>query len=129
MNRARRALAAFGFVAASAFFLLSLYAKQPILAAASVGMAGLFNDFVLPCSWGACMDVGGRFAGTFSGSMNMMGNLGGFVAPIATGYILDWTGSWNLAFYISSAVYLAGAASWLMLDSVTSLDRSESPSE
>ena len=64
----------------------------------SCALAGLFNDFVLPCAWGACMDVGGRFAGTFSGSMNMMGNLGGFVAPIVIGYILDATGSWNLTF-------------------------------
>jgi nitrate/nitrite transporter NarK len=53
----------------------------------------------------------------------MMGNLGGFVAPIATGYILDITGSWNLVFYISSAVYVLGALSWLFIDPVTPLDR------
>jgi MFS transporter, ACS family, glucarate transporter len=73
------------------------------------------------------MDVGGRFAGTFSGSMNMMGNLGGFVAPIATGYILDLTGSWDLAVHISVAVYLAGAVCWLLLDPVTPLDRGPEP--
>jgi MFS family permease len=123
MGRARKVLAAVGFIAASIFFLTSLYAKNPWLAALLVGLAGLFNDLVVPVAWSACMDVGGRFAGTFSGSMNMLGNLGGFVAPIATGYILDKTGNWNLAFYISSAVYLAGAACWLMLDPVTPLDR------
>jgi MFS family permease len=97
--------------------------KDPVSMAVLVGLAGLFNDFVLPCAWGTCMDVGGRFAGTFSGSMNMMGNLGGFIAPIATGYILDRSGNWNLAFYISSAAYLAGAVCWLLLDPVTPLDR------
>jgi MFS family permease len=121
--RARKMLAVLGFAAASAFFLASLYAKNPWLAALLVGLAGLFNDFVMPCAWSACMDVGGRFAGTFSGSMNMLGNLGGFVAPIATGYILDKTGNWNLAFYISSGVYLAGAACWILIDPVTPLDR------
>jgi nitrate/nitrite transporter NarK len=121
--RARKLLAAFGFAAASLCFLGSMFVTGPIAVALLIGLAGLFNDFVLPCSWGACMDVGGRFAGTFSGSMNMMGNLGGFVAPIATGYILDHTGSWNLAFYISSAVYMAGAVCWLLLDPVTPLDR------
>jgi MFS transporter, ACS family, glucarate transporter len=123
MGRARKALAAFGFVAASGFFLSSMYVKDPIAMALLIGLAGLFNDFVMPCAWGACMDVGGRFAGTFSGSMNMMGNLGGFIAPIATGYILDITGSWNLVFYISSVVYLGGAVCWLLLDPVTPLDR------
>jgi nitrate/nitrite transporter NarK len=60
--------------------------------------------------------------------MNMMGNLGGFIAPIATGYILDITGSWNLVFYISSAVYLFGALSWVVIDPVTPLDRTAASS-
>jgi MFS family permease len=123
MGRARKTLAGGGFVAASVFFLTSMYARDPILMPILIALGGLSIDFVLPCAWGACMDVGGRFAGTFSGSMNMMGNLGGFVAPIATGYILDLTGSWGLAFYISSAVYLVGAVCWLLLDPVTPLDR------
>jgi ACS family glucarate transporter-like MFS transporter len=124
---ARKTLAAVGFAAASALFLSSMYVKDPVLMAVFIGLAGLFNDFVLPCAWGACMDVGGKFAGTFSGSMNMMGNLGGFIAPIATGYILDITGNWNLVFYISSAAYLAGAVCWLLLDPVTPLDREAKP--
>jgi ACS family glucarate transporter-like MFS transporter len=123
MGRARKALAATGFVAASGLFLGSMYMKDPVWMAVLIGLAGLFNDFVLPCAWGSCMDVGGKFAGTFSGSMNMMGNLGGFVAPIATGYILDITGSWNLAFYISAGVYLVGAVCWLLVDPITPLDR------
>ena len=124
MGRARKGLAAFGFTAAAVCLLASDSAKgNPLMLALLIGLAGMFNDFVLPCAWGTCMDVGGRFAGTFSGAMNMMGNLGGFIAPIATGYILDITGSWNLVFYISSAVYLVGAVSWVVLDPVTPLDR------
>jgi MFS transporter, ACS family, glucarate transporter len=80
------------------------------------------NDLVLPCAWGSCMDVGGRFAGTFSGSMNVMEHLGGFLTPIATGYNLDRTSSWNLTFYISSVVYLAGAVCWLLLDAESAPD-------
>jgi MFS transporter, ACS family, glucarate transporter len=123
VGRARQALAAFGFIAAAVCLLASDAAKaNPVALAVLVGLAGLFNDFVLPCAWGTCMDVGGRFAGTFSGAMNMMGNLGGFIAPIATGYILDITGSWNLVFSISSVVYVAAAVSWLFIDPVTPLE-------
>jgi MFS family permease len=125
-GRARRALAASGFVVAAVCLLASDSARNhPLALATLVGLAGLFNDFALPCAWGACMDVGGRFAGTFSGAMNMMGNLGGFLAPIVTGYILDMTGSWRLVFSLSSAVYLVGAVSWILLDPVTPLDRRE----
>ncbi len=124
VGRARKGLAAFGFVAAAACLLASDSAKdQPLALAVLIGFAGLFNDFALPCAWGTCMDVGGRFAGTFSGAMNMMGNLGGFIAPVATGYILDLTGRWDLVFYSSSLVYLVGAVSWLLLDPETPLDR------
>jgi MFS transporter, ACS family, glucarate transporter len=124
IGRARRALGAFGFIAAAVCLLASDAARSSSLAlAVLIGLAGLFNDFALPCAWGACIDVGGRFAGTFSGAMNMMGNLGGFVAPIVTGYILDLTGNWHLVFTISSGVYVLGAVSWLLLDPVTPLDR------
>ncbi len=123
MARARKALAAGGFAAASVFFITSMYARDPILLPVLTALGGFAIDFVLPCAWGTCMDVGGRFAGTFSGSMNTMGNLGGVAASIATGYILDLNGSWNLAFSISSAVYLAGGVCWLLLDPVTPLDR------
>jgi len=122
VGRARKWLAASGFVAASGLLLASMYAANPFVLALLISLAGMCNDFVLPCAWGTCMDVGGRFAGTFSGAMNMMGNLGGFVAPIAVGYILDRTGSWNLTFYISSVVYLAGAVCWMLLDAETALD-------
>jgi len=127
VGRARKGLAAFGFVAAAACLLASDQARGNAVALAVLfGLAGLFNDFALPCAWGTCMDVGGRFAGTFSGAMNMMGNLGGFLAPIATGYILDLTGNWSLVFLISSIVYVVAALSWLLLDPVTPLDRGAS---
>jgi MFS transporter, ACS family, glucarate transporter len=121
-GRARRLLAVFGFVAASGLLLSAAAAPNPYALAVLIALAGMCNDFVLPCAWGSCMDVGGRFAGTFSGTMNMMGNLGGFLAPIVVGYVLDRTGSWNLTFYISSIVYLAGAGCWMLLDAETPLD-------
>ena len=47
-----------------------------------LGMAGLFNDFVMPAAWAGCMDVGGRYAGTVSGAMNMMGSIAGALSPL-----------------------------------------------
>lgn len=124
VGRARKVLAVSGFVFAAACLLASGLATDSAIAlAVLIGLAGLFNDFAIPCAWGTCMDVGGRFAGTFSGSMNMMGNLGGFLAPIATGHILQLTGSWSLVFLISSIVYLVAALCWILLDPVTPLDR------
>lgn len=121
--QARKAIAVTGFIAAAGCFLASIFAGTAVAMAVLIGFAGLFNDFVLPSSWGTCMDVAGRFAGTFSGGMNMFGNLGGFVAPIAMGYILSITGAYTLALFISSAMYVVGALCWMLLDPEARLDR------
>jgi MFS family permease len=120
---ARRLLAALGFAGAAAMLLVSLRIGNPTWAMVAMGMASFCNDLVMPSAWGACMDVGGRFAGTYSGSMNMMGNFGGVAGPIVVGYILQATGhDWALTFYVSAAVYLLGAILWLFIDPVTPLD-------
>jgi MFS family permease len=55
--------------------------------------------------------------------MNTWGNLGGALAPLVIGYILHWShDNWNLALYVSAAIYSLGALCWLALDPVTQLD-------
>jgi nitrate/nitrite transporter NarK len=69
------------------------------------------------------MDVGASYAGTLSGSMNAMGNVGSMVSPIAIGYILKYSGNnWNLCMYSVAAAYLLGTLCWPWMDPVTPLD-------
>jgi MFS family permease len=122
---ARRLLAMVGFFGAGALILLSIQVKNPFLAMLVMGLASFFNDLVMPGSWGACMDVGGKYAGTLSGSMNMMGNMAGFVAPPVAGYILRYTGDWNLVLYVMAGVYFLGTLCWPFIDPVTPLEKDE----
>ena len=63
----------------------------------------MFNDFVMPAAWAGCMDVGGRYAGTVSGAMNMFGSIAGALSPLVVGYLLSWTSqNWTLTFYVSA---------------------------
>ena len=62
---------------------------NPYLAVAAIALVGFCNDIQLPGAWTACMDVGGKSVATLSGTMNMMGNVGGFVSPIVCGYIVE----------------------------------------
>jgi nitrate/nitrite transporter NarK len=56
--------------------------------------------------------------------MNMMGNFGGALCPIAVGYILAATNNnWTATFYVAAAAYFAGAFLWVFLDPVTPLDQ------
>jgi ACS family glucarate transporter-like MFS transporter len=122
----RKLMACIGFTAASLLLIVSVNLKNPVAAMVAMGFASFANDLVMPGSWGACMDVGGRYAGTLSGAMNMMGNVGGAVSPMAIGYMLRWTNhNWDVTFYVSAAVYFMGSFFWLLMDPVTPLDEAE----
>jgi MFS family permease len=121
--QARRIMAYFGFTGAAGFLLLSTRMPDPLYATLAIGLASFSNDLVMPGAWAACMDVGGAHAGSLSGTMNMAGNIGGAISPLAIGYILRWTDqNWNLTFYLSAAIYLMGVLCWMYLDPVTPLE-------
>ena len=115
--RARRIVAITGFVGASACVFIFTGIQDTRRAMVALGFAGFFNDFVMPAAWAGTMDIGGRYAGTVSGAMNMMGSIAGASSILVVGYLLAWTGNWTLTFYFSAAIYLVGAVCWLFLDS------------
>jgi MFS transporter, ACS family, D-galactonate transporter len=58
-----------------------------------------------------------RLVGTVSGIQNFGGNLGGIVAPLATGLIADLTGSFALALAICGVMLVGSAlAYWLLVN-------------
>jgi MFS family permease len=125
--RARRILAAYGFALAAAALLASLAIQNAALVLLVLGISCFLADFVIPISWATCIDVGGRFSGTYSGAMNMMGNLGGAAATAVVGHLLVYTGNnWSVIFYLAAAVFAAGAISWLFIDPVTPMDEPDS---
>jgi MFS family permease len=126
----RRTIGCIGFTGAAGLLMTSFYIQDPLLAMLSMGLASFFNDTTMPGSWATCMDVGGRFAGTVSGSMNMLGNFGGMAGPIVVGYVLDWVpGNWKLVFAICSVIYFLGAICWLFIDPVRPLENENAAAE
>ena len=113
-------IALFGFSGASVLLISSIYVKDPLLGMCAIGLASFCNDLTMPGSWSACMDVGGRYAGTLSGSMNMMGSVAAGIAPLVTGILLDYSNrDWTVTFWISGVIYFLGGLCWLWLDPVT----------
>jgi ACS family glucarate transporter-like MFS transporter len=125
----RRIVATLGFLGASIMMLLCIQLQDPLYAMIMMGFASFFNDLVMPGAWAACMDIGGKYAGTLSGSMNMFGNLAGFVAPQVGGYILEnykvasGLGDWNMFLYVMAGVYFLGTLTWPFIDPVTPIKR------
>jgi nitrate/nitrite transporter NarK len=81
------------------------------LIAACVAL-GLFTSNV----WAITQTLAGTgAAGKWTGIQNFIGNLGGVVAPIVTGMIVERTGSFFLAFVAAAAVLVVGAGVYLGL--------------
>ncbi|MBL8176508.1 MAG: MFS transporter [Bryobacterales bacterium] len=75
-------------------------------------LLGLYTSNV----WAVTQTLAGPVAaGRWSGIQNAIGNLGGVVSPLVTGWIVTQTGSFLLAFLAASAVLAGGAACYLFL--------------
>jgi len=122
----RRMLGTVGCGIAGLMLLVSITFKDPLWAMAAMGVSCFGNDMAMPGSWTAVMDLGGRFAGTLGGIMNMIGMIGGLLAPYTIPRILEAAGNnWNAPIVVLAAAYFVGAIAWLGIDPVTRLDTAD----
>lgn len=124
----RKILGCLGFVGASACLVIATMLHEPFVGVLAIGFSSFCNDLVMPTAWGTVMDVAGGYSGTLSGTMNMMGNLGGALYGPAAGLVLTYSHhDWNAVLLMGAAVYLTGFFMWLAIDPVTPIDRGEQP--
>jgi MFS family permease len=113
----RRAIAIAGFVATALLLVAVTRLHSVVPAMLAMGLASFASDLTMPISWDACVEIGGPYCATVAASMNMLGNLGGFVAPVVGGMILARTGgNWNLVIEVMAGLAVISALCWLYLD-------------
>jgi ACS family glucarate transporter-like MFS transporter len=66
-------------------------------------------------NWASIVDIGGRYAGTALGLINMVGNMGNTVQPIVAPYIFNHL-SYNALFLTYAASFIIAASMWLFID-------------
>jgi nitrate/nitrite transporter NarK len=118
-------MATLGFAGAAVLLVIANQVTNSVFAMLLIGMASFCNDLVMPHAWASCMDIGGRYAGMLSGSMNMMGNLAGFAAPRAMPWIFAQTGSWEMVIYTMAASYVIGMFTWPFINPTKTFEVSE----
>ncbi|HVU46556.1 MAG TPA: MFS transporter [Terracidiphilus sp.] len=116
----RRAIAFGGFLATALLLFACTRIDAVAPAMVVMGLASFASDLTMPISWDTCVEIGGAYTATVAAAMNMLGNLGGFVAPVVGGIILQRVGAahggWNLLIYSMVGASMASAACWLYLD-------------
>jgi len=84
-------------------------------------LAFFINDLAIPVIWAACTDIGGRFAGTVAGIMNMAGGIGSISSPMLTPVLLGYF-DWPVVFAILACGWFTAAAAWLFIDASKPLE-------
>ena len=116
--RTRRFLGVGGMGLAGCMLVVSQQFSTPVASVLAIGLAAFFSDLAMPGAWGACMDVGGRYTGSLSGSMNMAGQIGGALTPIAVPYVLWATNqNWSANIGLFAISYFLGAICWAFINS------------
>jgi hypothetical protein len=59
--------------------------------------------------------AGPAAAGRWVGVQNTIGNLAGIVTTTLTGFIIDWTGHFTLAFVVAAAIGVLGFVGWVFM--------------
>jgi MFS family permease len=111
-----RSIGAVAMPLSALFILAGAIVPQPFLAALLMAAAFVFAELSLTPSWAMCHDVGGEAAGTITGAMNTLGNLGGSLSPLVVGYSVQLWDSWSTPLVIMACVYLAGALLTLLVN-------------
>jgi len=113
----RRTIAVGGFLGTAILLFAMTHISSVVLAMLAMGLASFSSDLTMPISWDACVDIGGPYTATVAATMNMLGNLAGFVAPVVGGIILQRTGGhWNVLLDTMVAAATGSALCWLYLD-------------
>ena len=113
---ARCAVGAVGLTTSAMALVAVVLAEDRVVAASLIAVAAFCQMFTGSAAWAVCLDVGRRNAGVVTGFMNMVGNLGGTIAPVVVGYAVERRGSWSLPFYVTAGVLTIGAAMWMLID-------------
>jgi len=124
--RAGRAIGGLAFPLGGVCLTGVALTSNPVVAAVLMALTAACADLTLSPSWAICHDIGGDSAGTITGAMNTLGNLGGAISPLVVGYSLQWWGSWSTPLLITAGVYAAGGALTLAIDPRRSLAPTES---
>jgi ACS family glucarate transporter-like MFS transporter len=104
--------ASFGFAVSALGAAMIPFAPTPAIAAACFSIATFGAEMTISPSWAFCLDLGGKHAGSVSGTMNMAGNLGSFVSANAFPWLRNLTGDAGAYFALVCVLNAIGIACW-----------------
>ena len=111
----RKTVAGIG-VGAAGLFLLGCAVASPKVSILLLMLAFFTGGMNASNMWAITQTLAGpRMAGRWTGLQNFMGNLAGFAGPIVTGFVVDHTGRFFIAFVIMAVVAVLAGLSYFFV--------------
>ena len=115
VTRSRRIVGIGGFLIAALGILPATLTHDPRVCVAFSCLAFGGLELTVGVSWAIPLDIGGDFAGSTAAVMNMCGNIGGAISPALLAYLVKGY-SWNVPFFVTSALCVIGALIYGRID-------------
>jgi MFS family permease len=104
-----------GYITAAVAMFCIRFVHSPGQAVVLMCVAAGAFDFGQGSNWATIVDIGGRFAGSAAGFINMVGNMAGFLQPVLGAMIFNHFG-WNALFAVYSGAFLTASCMWSFID-------------
>ncbi|MGC1275138.1 MAG: MFS transporter [Planctomycetaceae bacterium] len=105
-----------GFLLCAVFMYAAVIAPTDTSCIAMLIVACASLGLYTSNAWAVTQTLAGPpAAGQWSGLQNAIGNMGGVASPVVTGWIVEETGSFSLAFATASAMLIVGVFAYLLL--------------
>jgi len=119
---ARRVNLVVGLLGSLVFLLPCLFIHDLITVSILLSLAFFFLELTNSVLWALPMDMAPQFAGTAGGMMNLGFGIAGALSPFVFGFLVDYSGSWQVPFGTSVLLLLVGVLLSFRIDPTVPLD-------
>jgi sugar phosphate permease len=112
----RQGIAVVGMACCTALALAAYAVNDTHTMIVLISAAAFSGTFGGVSGYSVCIDFGGRRIGTVISVMNMCGNIGAGLFPLAVGYLVKETGRWDLVLPMFAAIFAIDGICWALLN-------------
>jgi MFS transporter, ACS family, glucarate transporter len=113
----RRSVGMAGLILSGICILIATNIQSNSVAIIFLSLGLAFKDFTLPVAWSVASDIGGKHAGTISGTMGMCGHIGSTMMSIGYGYVLAASNNnWEIPTQMIGFLVILGGLLWFKID-------------
>jgi MFS family permease len=125
LRLARCAVLIVGMGGSLVFLVPMVSVANPVTAVILLSASFFFLEITNPVLWTLPLDIAGKYAGTAGGMMNTGFGIAGMVSPVAFGYLIQKTGSYDLPFTISAGLLVIGLLAAFFIDTSKTVEAEE----